>query len=213
MIFRTINILLFILLGFNSFAQGVIEYSRDYEFKEGIYLNIEMFKQNTPILKSQIITSIPKEQADFFSLLTELKVVKFKDIEGKEISVDSKTLWGFCQNRSIYINFNNSFNRLNVIGSLCHFTSTVIVQGIGYNDPMNYNYGINNTYQELRQFVFDTQNNKVLEFNATNMELLLKNDDELHVEFIKLKKGKRNDSIFIYLRKYNQKHPLYLAEN
>lgn len=199
MVFRTINILLFILLELNSFSQNVVEYTRDYEFKEGVYLNIEAFKQNAPILKSDIISSIPKEQTDFFTLLLELKQFKYKDKDGIELTIDSKSIWGYCQNRSIYINFNNSYNRLIVIGSLCHFTSTVIVQGIGYNDPMNYNYGINNTYQELRQYVLDVQNNKVLDFNASNMEQMLKNDEALYAEFMQLKKGKKNELIFVYL--------------
>ena len=43
------------------------------------------------------------------------------------------------------------------------------------------------------------------------MEILLKNDAELFDQFMKLKKRKKADSIFIYLRKYNEKHPLYLV--
>ena len=67
------------------------------------------------------------------------------------------------------------------------------------------------TFTELRQFVFDTQTNKVFDFTVKNMEILLKNDAELYAEFMKLKKRAKADSIFIYLRKYNEKHPLYLA--
>jgi hypothetical protein len=42
------------------------------------------------------------------------------------------------------------------------------------------------------------------------MEILLKNDAVLYEGFMKLKKRAKADSIFIYLRKYNETHPLYL---
>jgi len=71
-------------------------------------------------------------------------------------------------------------------------------------------YGLNNSVDEMRQFVFDTQTNKVYDFNVKNMEMLLKNDSDLFIQFMALKKRKKADSIFIYLRKYNEKHPLYL---
>ena len=79
------------------------------------------------------------------------------------------------------------------------------------SDPINDMYAIQPTFQELRQFIFDSQTNKIVDFNVKNMELLLKNDAELYAEFMKLKKRKKADSIFIYLRKYNEKYPLYLA--
>lgn len=79
------------------------------------------------------------------------------------------------------------------------------------NDPLGDMYAIQPTFTELRQFVFDTKANKVFDFTVKNMELLIKDDAELHAQFMKLKKRKKADSIFIYLRKYNEKHPLYLA--
>jgi hypothetical protein len=50
----------------------------------------------------------------------------------------------------------------------------------------------------------------ITEFNVDAMEVILKNDAELYAEFMKLKKRKKADSIFIYLRKYNDVHPLYI---
>jgi hypothetical protein len=34
----------------------------------------------------------------------------------------------------------------------------------------------------------------------------------LYNEFIALKKKQKRDSIFLYLRKYNEKHPIYFPE-
>ncbi len=187
-----------------------VAYSRDYEFKEGVFLTLENFKKNTPISKSAIVSVLPKDQIDFLTQVLEQKTITYKDAAGVEQKLETKTIWGFCQNRTILINFNGDFNRINVIGNLSLF-SAVVVQTPLRNDPVGDMYGIQPNYTELRQFVLDTKNNKVFDFNAKNIEELLKDDVELHAQFVKLKKRKKADSIFIYLRKYNEKHPLYLV--
>lgn len=186
-----------------------VPYSREYEFREGIYLTVEQFKADAPVTRQSVITSIPKNELDFFKQLTEQKKISYADTNGNEQIVEISGIWGYCQNRSVYINLHNEFNKLNVIGTICHFTAAVKTNA-GYRDPMSYSYGINTTVDEIRQFVLDTKSNKVYEFDVKNMEQLLKRDSELYTQFMVLKKRNRANSIFVYLRKYNEKHPLYL---
>lgn len=202
---------IFVFFSLCTFSQtNTVAYSRDYEFKEGLFLTLEQFKKNTPILKSAIVSVLPKDQIDFLTQITEQKTVIYKDSAGIEQKIETSTVWGFYQNRTVFINFNNDFNRVNVIGTLSLF-SALVTQAPLRNEPIGDMYAIEPSFTELRQFVFDTQTNKVFDFNVKNMELLLKNDAELYAQFMKLKKRKKGDSIFIYLRKYNEKHPLYLA--
>lgn len=204
---------IFLFFSLGALAQtNTVAYSRDYEFKEGLFLTLEQFKKNTPIRKSAIVSVLPKDQIDFLTQVTEQKTVAYKDSAGMEHKIETATIWGFYQNRTVFINFNNDFNRVNVIGTLSLF-SAIVTQAPLRNEPIGDMYAIEPSFTELRQFVFDTQTNKVFDFNVKNMELLLKNDAELHAQFMKLKKRKKADSIFIYLRKYNEKHPLYLATN
>ena len=189
-----------------------VAYSRDYEFKEGVFLTIEQFKKNTPIPKSDIISVLPKDQIDFLTQMMEQNTITYKDSEGVEQKLQTSTVWGYSQNRTVYINFNSDFNRLNVIGTLSLF-SAMVVQSPIRSEPLGDMYAIDPTFTELRQFVLDTKANKVVDFSAKNMELLLKDDAELYGQFMKLKKRAKGDSIFIYLRKYNEKHPLYLILN
>ena len=205
---------LFSFISLIAFSQGdSIAYSRDYEFKEGIFLTVDQFKHNNPIPKSSIVSEIHKSQIDFLKQIIVQKIIVFKDTSGKEQKLETASIWGYYQNRTVYINFNKEFNRLNVIGTLCHFTAT-IKTAITYHDPMNNNFGmgLNNAVEELRQFVFDTQTNKVYDFDEKNMEMLLKTDMVLYSQFIALKRRQKSDAIFVYLRKYNEKHPLYLPE-
>ena len=203
------SIVLFFVSFFCPAQIDSVAYSRDYEFKEGIYLSANQFKKNDPILKDLIVSGYPKTQSDFLTQMFTQKYIVIKDTLGTEQKIESATVFGYCQNRSIYINFGKEFNRLNVIGTLCHFTATIVTAS-GYRDPMDYNYAINTSANELRQFVFDTRTNKVHDFNVKNMEEILKDDNELYNQFMALKKREKPDVIFIYLRKYNEKHLLYL---
>jgi hypothetical protein len=187
-----------------------VAYSRDFEFKEGFFLTAEQFRSNSPIPKSAIISSYPKSQVDFISQIIAQKFIAYKAEDGTEQKIEPLDLWGYCQNRSVFINYKNEFHRFNLIGRLCHFTASVYSPG-AYTDPMN-TYGIN-TSDELHQFVFDTRTNKIIDFDVKNMEIILGEDPELYAEFMKLKKRKKGDSIFIYLRKFNEKHPFYLPAN
>lgn len=218
-----------------AFAQkNTIAYSRDYEFSEGIFLTVDQFKNNDPIPKSSIVSGIPGNQLDFFKQLVEEKTIIVKDSIGKEQKLETYSIWGYCQNRSVYINIIKAFNKtdllyiksidvdrefrkLDVIGTLCHFTANIINPYGTIKDPMtNFNNNFSSLYytnEELGQFVFDTQSNKVFEFNVKNMEILLKNDTDLYNQFMALKKRQKPDSIFVYLRKYNEKHPFYLPVN
>jgi hypothetical protein len=208
---RTAILILFYLFPVSLFCiPDSVAYSRDYEFKEGIFLTVEQFKTNSPVLKSSIISSYPKSQVDFMKQITDQRYITFKAADGSEQKVETMSIWGYAQNRSIFINFNNEFNRINQIGLLSLFTAAVQAP-IGYTDPMN-TYGIN-TSDEMRQFIFDVRTNKAVNFDVHNMEIILQDDPELYAEFMKLKKRKKADSIFIYLRKYNEKHPLYLKLN
>jgi hypothetical protein len=201
--------IIFLFLSIRCFSQiDSIAYSREFEFKEGLFLNFEQFKKNDPIPKSAIVSSYPQTQVDFLSQVLASKYVTYKGADGSEHKVEPMSLWGYCQNRSIYINFKDDFNRVNVIGNLCLFSAVISVP-MSYHDPMN-NYGIN-TQDDIRQFILNTNTDKIVDFNVFNMEMILKNDQELYSEFMKMKKRKKSDSIFIYIRKYNEKHPLFLS--
>jgi hypothetical protein len=208
---KNLILTLLFFLSYAGLAQpDSIVYSRDFEFKEGIYLTIDQFRSNRPIPQSAIISPIPKTELNFLTQVLEKKKVTYKDQNGVEQEIATAGIWGYCRNRSVYLNFNQTFNRLNVIGTLCHFTSEVVVLST-YQDPMYYNHGMSNSYNELRQFILCTDSNMVKDFNVASMQEILKNDKELYEQFMKLKKKDKSNSIFIYLRRYNEKYPLYIT--
>ena len=63
---------------------------------------------------------------------------------------------------------------------------------------------------ELKQYVIDFESGKVLEFDVDNTELLLMKDSQLYDEYVQLSGKKKKDLMFVYIRKFNEKNPLYL---
>jgi DNA mismatch repair ATPase MutS len=63
---------------------------------------------------------------------------------------------------------------------------------------------------ELKQYLIDFESGKVLEFDIDNTELLIMKDNQLYEEYVKLSRKKKKDLMFLYVRKFNEKNPLYI---
>ena len=215
-----ITISLFVFLFFNGienflFAQEkTVQYTKDFEFKNGIYVSFSDFKKNNPINTAKIISDYNKTSRDFFTQLLSKSPFSYTDSLGKEQSQKSSDIWGYCQNGTVYVNHGTDFNRVTIIGSIFHFVASV-QRPIGVSDPFMNNdpfYNSQHLVYSTEQFVLDFETGKILDFNVQTMEALLSRDAELSKEFAALKKKQKRDGIFIYLRKYNEKHPIYFPE-
>lgn len=209
--------MLLILTAYAQEGMQQVAYTRDYEFKEGVYLTREAFLKNTPLSKAEIRTDIPKEKIDFWATLTKEKAIVYTDATGAAKEIETSAIWGYCQNRIVHLYYNKQFARVNVIGTLFQFAATITTT-VTYYTPMFPGYPYmgggyrSSNVQEMHQFIYNTRNGQTLALNAQNLELFLQDDDELYKEYMNLKRRKRNDLVFFYLRKYNERNPLYLAE-
>jgi hypothetical protein len=204
----------------------MIRYNPDFKFKEGVYLNFNQVRLNAPIMKSRIITSVAYDNPDFFDLVLKEKKIQLFDNIGQKQEILTKNLWGFSRNGVLYININSDYFRITIIGNICHFVASLTTYGnSGYN---SYGYGYpyyspyNSPYYspysstsnvEIKQYLLDFKTGNILEYNEESVELLLMTDPELHDEFAALSKKKRKQMKFLYIRKFNEKNPLYFPEN
>jgi hypothetical protein len=197
--------------------QKAVEYTRDFEFKEGVYLSFINFKENNPIPRSKIIFRSNGDDKDFLKYVLDNSTLKYIDSTGKEQDVQTNSIWGYCSNGAVYIYHGTDFNRMVVIGSLCHFVATIAVRtasdpyGYGYNNGFGYNPYPRYVYS-TQQFILDFESGNILDFDVERMEEILQRDKGLYEQFELLKKKQKRDSIFLYLRKYNEKHPIYFPE-
>lgn len=201
----------------------MVKYTPEYEFKEGIYLSFDQLKRNQPIPKSRIISSIDPNNKDFFQqLLTKDKIYVYDNL-GIKNELLVKNIWGYCENGFIYISMSEGFHRISFVGSLCHFIADVTVYSSAYQDPYYNMY--NNPYyyyssrpittktSEVRQYILDFESGRIYEYTVDGLEMALMSDPQLYDEYMALSNKKKKELKFLYIRKYNDKNPLYLPAN
>ncbi len=217
--------------------EGMVKYTPDFRFRDGIYVNFEQVKQNSPIPKAKLLTSTDYNDKEFFKKLLESDKIYYYDGMGVRQEISVGDIWGYSRNGVLYIQVQNNFNRITFMGSICHFVADVTTYDNryyspygGYYDPYYSPYGYGNYYypygsyyspygrnsmsrNEIKQYIFDFEEGKILEFDQKNTETLLMRDSELYEEFVRLPRKQRKDMMFVYIRKYNEKNPLYLPEN
>jgi hypothetical protein len=218
--------------------EGMVKYTPDFRFRDGIYVNFDQVKQNNPIPKAKILTSTDYNDKEFFKKLLESEKIYYYDGMGVRQEVSVSNIWGYSRNGVLYIQVQNNFNRITFVGSISHFVADVTTYDNrsyspygGYYDPYYYSpYGYGNYYypygsyyspygrntmsrNEIKQYIFDFENGKILEFDQKITETLLLSDNELYEEYVRLPRKDRKDLMFVYIRRYNEKNPLYLPVN
>ncbi len=193
-----------------------VKYTPAFKFKDGIFINFQQVKDNNPVPKSQILTTIDYNTFDFYNKLFLNKYITIYDNLGIQKKINTSRIWGFSNRGVLFINLNDEFNRIPVFGSISHFTANKTIQEY---DPYRYNnsyYYYNDPYSEktvLMQYLLDFDTGKIYNFDVKSVEAVISKDPELYEEFSKLSKRKKNKLKFVYIRKYNQKHPIYFPKN
>jgi len=217
-----------IFLGFTLFFFGqqpersMVKYTPDFMFNEGFYIAFDQVKTNAPIPPARLVTDFDYTDPDFYTRVLDSKKIAYFDEFGVRQETEVNKLWGFSKNGAIYIRVGEVFNRVTFIGNICHFVATITTYNSRYYDPYYYNpYSYyrymsspsNYSSTEMRQFIIDFDTGKILDYTVESVEVLLMKDPELHDEFMALKKKKQKQLKFMYIRKFNERNPLYLPVN
>jgi hypothetical protein len=220
--------------------EGMVKYTPDFRFKDGIYINFDQVKLNSPIPKAKLLTSADYNDKEFFKELMESEKVYFYDNMGIRQEIDRSSIWGYARNGVLYIQVQENFNRITFVGNISHFVADITTY-----DPRYYNYPYGSYYDpyysyyspysyygnyynpygsyyspysrnlarsEIKQFIIDFETGKVMDFEMDNTELLLMKDAQLYEEYVQLPRKKKKELMFVYIRKFNEKNPLYLPE-
>jgi len=181
----------------------------DLSIADAIYVTYYDFRHNKGISKEQISSTINKDQLDFIGRSLDKETFNYSDGQNV-VEVKSGTVWGFIQNKTLYINYKGSFYRVPVFGSVCYLVATVEIVGAGFYDPM-FGYG-SGRRQEVREFLINFYDGVITEFKMDEAEVLLSRDKMLYGEFKKLNRRKQKEQIFRYIRKYNDSHPVHFLK-
>jgi hypothetical protein len=222
--------------------EGMVKYTPDFRFTDGIYLNFDMVKSNSPIPKAKILTSTDYNDKDFFKNILSVDKIYFYDGMGIRQEVERNNIWGYSRNGILYIQVQGNFNRITFVGNICHFVADITSQDYrnynpyGYYDPYysyyspyyspyyygdyyspysyyNSPYRQNSARNEIKQYLIDFDSGKILEFDIDNTKLLLMKDSELYEEYVQLSHKRKKELMFVYIRKFDERNPLYIPVN
>jgi len=220
--------------------EKMVKYSPDFRFTDGVYINFDQVKANKPITKARLLTSNDYNDREFFQKLFEADKIYFYDGMGIRQEIAKSSIWGYSRNGVLYIQIQENFNRITFVGNICHFVADITTLDSryyspygNYYDPYSYYspyssgygnyynpygsyyspYSRNMTRNEIKQYIIEFETGKMLEFNVESTELFLMKDINLYEEYIQLPRKKKREMMFVYIRKFNEKNPLYIPVN
>ena len=201
----------------------LVEYSPDFEFRDGLFANFETVKENNAIPPARIVTDEDMFERDFYEKITTLEEIVIYDENGVKKVLNTEEIWGYSRNGILYINVGLNFHRISFMGSISHFVATVTTYNPNNYDPYYYNPSYSNSYYynrysqpqsnvgntDLRQYLLDFETGDVMEYDTEAVEVLLMRDPVLSDEFHALRSRKQKQMKFVFIRRFNEKHPLY----
>jgi hypothetical protein len=211
--------IILIINAFNSIAQQttLIKYFPGIALNEGIYVNFINFKQNAPIPPENILTKVDLNSFYFYELLFQNEKIAFINLSNDTVVLESKNIWGYCNAGIVYIQLNNEFCRIHQVGAMSHFVGKKTVFDNNYIDPalywQNQGYRPQTSREEMQEYILDFESGALVEFELKSFEALLKRDEELYNEFNALSLKKKNQLKFYYLKKFNDRNPIYFPIN
>ncbi len=105
--------------------EGIVKYTPDFRFKDGIYLNFDQVRANSPIPKAKLLTSVDYNDREFFKKLMESDKIYYYDAMGIRQEIAVNTIWGYSRNGVLYVQVQGNFTRITFIGSICHFIAVL----------------------------------------------------------------------------------------
>ncbi len=199
-------------VSFGQQGKKMVVYTTDFKFNEGIYVTFDQVKNNKPIVKQRIITKVLGTDLEYFTKVLTAEILQYFDDFGIQQTIKTTDIWGYCRKGMVFINWQGEFNRIPVIGDITFFAAIISVSGTRFPDPFDAYPAIgspdNGQQEEIRKFLMDFETGMVLDFSVENVTKMLQKDNELFEEFNALKKRKKRNMLFVYVRRYNERHPI-----
>jgi len=181
-----------------------VPYKAGQAFREGVYLDFSAFRLNAPTVPLERITD--DQGLAVSDLRAALSRLRHRTDSGTVEPIRMQRIWGFCQRGVVYVAAGNGFYRIGLMGSLAHMSYEE-----SYRDWDPYLWGAGTVSRTvLVQQLINMETGRALPFNASGMDAALAGDPRLQEEFRALPKKTRNrdESLFRFLRLYNERHPL-----
>jgi hypothetical protein len=185
----------------------LILYDGGFDFHEGIYFGFDDFRANRPTVALKDLRSDQDKPVP--DLRQSNGKLFYTDSTGTRQRIQLDRAWGFCNRNVVYVRIGDGFTRIGLMGSIAHLVFDNTYRNWGVYDPV---FGVgpsSTTVQEQR--LLDMETGDFLPVNDGGIYRAIQRDDILRAEFEALpKKERRSDvTVFRFMRRYNERHPLY----
>ena len=133
---RTLVFLLLILAAFGQ-AQERIEYSSEFVFTDGVYLDFQDFKNNNPVLLTHLLSDFDIRNPTYLDLVLNSDSLIYFDNHFEERAISTLNVWGYCKAGKVHVGYNtvpDSYRWDNrgwfpilSIGAYSYFTAVVTI--------------------------------------------------------------------------------------
>jgi hypothetical protein len=218
-----LTIVLFLLIGFGTANGQEVKLTNDFEFKSGLYLSFESFKNNTPDLTWSEV------QYDAFSN-KEKRSIQFKYLNGLDTNDEQKTIpldtiWGFCAEGIPYIRVDipsrstSEFTVLRTRGRICYFTyEAYVIKEIPMTiyDPNSGRPILQKNIQNEELITIE----KIMSFETGEIEMfklrtfkkwIKKTDEKLMATLEDFNDAQASDKLYKSMLIFNDRNPVYVS--
>lgn len=202
----------------------MVVYSPDYEFRDGIYMNPGMVKINRPIPPARIMSDRDKFDNKFYNDLLKNEFIVLNDSRGVRKLIKPEQLWGYANKGELYIQIAKSFQRLILEGNISRFMASATTYEERSLSPRDSSL-INSNYYRSRMrpsyvnptrnravYLYDFEKNTLYNDTPDDLEKILVRDSQLLLEYSALKRSQRKKRQLEFIKRYNERNPLYLPE-
>ena len=221
-------IILLLLFAAQLAAQGptdttLVRYTPDYEFRDGIYLNPDMVRANSPIPPARIVSEKDVFNDQFYNELLKAEYIVVYNDRGVREYIRPGQLWGYAHRGELYIRIANSFQRLILEGKLSRFIASATtyemtepypldssINGYAYPYMHRWRPRYTNPTRNRVVYLLDLETNTLNNYTPDDLEKIFIRDPELLLEYSSLKRSQRKKRQLEFVQRYNNRHPLYL---
>ncbi len=213
-----------LMLGtFCSFSQKAdsVLITKNFKFKDGVYLNFEDFQRNKPISWDSLKADLYSNPQTCMAQLTSL------EYKNKSEAINPHTIWGVCLGGIPFIRLDSgevkkpipTFSCLNVRGKICQFSFSTIRETDVFMPVYNPATGriMKGTYvkrdkttEHSRLLHFQT--GEIVPFTISHFKKWISDDSGLVNSLNDLNNQEAREKLFKCLLIYDDRHPVYIPK-
>lgn len=170
-------------------------------------------RNNDPFPFTWLIREKSEELEEFLKNLAFGTELQYHDKFGIRRNIVPQSILGFVINGQLYIFQGGSFNKAHFQGPICFYTAKIEIERdmpAFSAEPFNNAAVHQNTeyYYELEQFFLKIETGKSVVATQETFMSLIEDEPTLYNAYKMLQNKQRRTLLFLYLRKYNERHTI-----